>query len=41
MSQMIAIIVPVYNSAETLGICLESVCGQTYKDIKIWWVRAN
>ncbi len=35
MSQMIAIIVPVYNSAETLGICLESVCGQTYKDIKI------
>lgn len=35
MSKMIAIIVPVYNSAETLDICLASVCGQTYKDIKI------
>ena len=35
MSKMIAIIVPVYNSAETLDICLESVCRQTYQDIKI------
>lgn len=32
---MIGIVIPVHNSSATLDKCVRSVCGQTYKDIKI------
>ena len=32
---MIGVIIPVHNSSSTLDKCVGSVCGQTYKDIKI------
>lgn len=32
---MISIIVPIYNVAEYLPQCIESICGQTYQDIEI------
>lgn len=32
---MIGIVIPVHNSSATLDKCVGSVCGQTYKDIKI------
>lgn len=35
MQEKISIIVPIYNSQETLSRCIESLCGQTYKNIEI------
>ena len=34
-SPLISVIVPVYNSAQYLRTCLESVCGQTYTKLQI------
>lgn len=31
MNEKVAIIIPVYNSSEFLGECIESVIAQTYK----------
>lgn len=33
--RLISIIIPVYNVAEYLSQCLETVCGQTYKNLEI------
>lgn len=33
--ELVSIIVPVYNAAETIGYCLDSICAQTYRDIEI------
>ena len=36
MSQTkISVIIPIYNTAEYLPVCIESIIGQTYKDIEI------
>lgn len=32
---MISIIVPVYNTKNCIGKCIESICGQTYSDLDI------
>lgn len=32
---LVSIIVPVYNSSERLELCLDSIVGQTYKDIEV------
>ena len=32
---LVSIIVPVYNSSERLALCLDSIVGQTYKDIEV------
>lgn len=32
---MISVIVPVYNSASYLDKCIQSICGQTYRDLEI------
>ncbi len=32
---LITVIIPVYNIEEYLGVCLDSVCGQTYKNLEI------
>lgn len=32
---MISVIVPVYNSAPYLDKCIQSICGQTYRDLEI------
>lgn len=32
---VVSIIIPVYNSEKTIGKCLDSLVGQTYKDIEI------
>lgn len=32
---LVSIIIPVYNSEKTIGKCLDSLVGQTYKDIEI------
>ena len=31
----VSVVMPVYNTEKTLVRCLDSVCGQTYKDIEI------
>ena len=33
---MLSVIVPVFNSAETLSQCLSSILIQSYKDIDAW-----
>lgn len=35
LSQKLAVIVPIYNREPYIGKCIESICGQTYKNIKI------
>ena len=35
MQDLISIIIPVYNVAEYLPACLESVCSQTYQNLEI------
>lgn len=35
MDELISVIIPVYNVAEYLPQCLETVCGQTYKNLEI------
>lgn len=35
MVEKISVIIPVYNTAEYLPKCLDSVCGQTYKNLEI------
>ena len=35
MDEKISVIIPVYNTAEYLPKCLDSVCGQTYKNLEI------
>ena len=35
MNEKVAIIIPVYNSSEFLGECIESVIAQTYKNLEI------
>ena len=32
---LISVIVPVYNVADQLPACLDSVCGQTYRNLEI------
>lgn len=32
---MISVVVPAYNSKNTIKKCLNSICGQTYKDIEV------
>ncbi|HBA67794.1 MAG TPA: hypothetical protein DCZ40_00315 [Lachnospiraceae bacterium] len=32
---MISVIVPIFNNAEYLPRCIESICGQTYRDLEI------
>ena len=32
---LLSVIIPVYNAKEYLGRCVESVCGQTYKNLEI------
>ena len=32
---LISVIIPVYNSADTIRSCVESVIAQTYKDLEI------
>lgn len=32
---LVTIIVPVYNAADTIAYCLDSICAQTYQDIEI------
>lgn len=35
MDEKISVIIPIYNTAEYLPKCLDSVCGQTYKNLEI------
>ena len=35
MKKLISIIVPVYNVEEYVGMCIESVCNQTYRNLEI------
>lgn len=35
VEEKISVIIPVYNTAEYLPKCLDSVCGQTYKNLEI------
>ena len=35
MSPKLSVIVPVYNVEKYIGLCLESLSGQTFKDIEI------
>lgn len=35
MDGLISVIIPVYNVAEYLDYCLDTVCGQTYKNLEI------
>lgn len=35
---MISVIVPVYNTVEYLGQCVESILNQTYQDIEIFLI---
>lgn len=35
MSEMLSVIIPVYNTKEELGKCLSSICNQTYKTLEI------
>ena len=35
MSDLISVIVPIYNVAEYLPECIESIINQTYKNIEI------
>ena len=35
MDELISVVIPVYNVAEYLPQCLETVCGQTYKELEI------
>jgi len=35
MTAQVSVIVPVFNKAEYLGDCLDSLCGQTFRDIEI------
>ena len=35
MKALVSIIIPVYNVEKYLAQCLESVCGQTYKNLEI------
>lgn len=35
MEEKISIIVPIYNSAKTLGLCIESLLSQTYGNKEI------
>jgi len=32
---MISVIIPVYNQADKIGVCLDSLLGQTYRDLEI------
>ena len=34
-SDLVSVVIPVYNSEKYLEECLNSVLGQTYKDIEI------
>lgn len=34
-NEIVSIIVPIYNIAEYLAICIESICQQTYKNIEV------
>ena len=36
--QLVSVIIPVYNVKDFLVKCLESVCGQTYKNMEIFLV---
>lgn len=33
--ELVSIIVPVYNAEDTIRLCLDSICAQTYKNIEI------
>ena len=35
MLPLVSVIIPTYNSASTLGVCLISLKNQTYKNIEI------
>ena len=37
---LVSIILPVYNAQSHLARCLESVCGQTYKELEIMDLKA-
>ena len=36
---LVSVIVPVYNAEKTLRRCLDSICGQTYRDLEILLVN--
>ena len=36
---LVSIVVPVYNAAPYLPACLESLAGQTWKQIEVWLVN--
>ena len=35
MNELVSVIIPVYNTAEYMAHCLDSVCGQTYTNLEI------
>ena len=35
MKCKVSVIVPIYNTQEFLGECLDSIIGQTYKNIEV------
>ncbi|AEF97132.1 glycosyltransferase family 2 protein [Methanotorris igneus] len=35
LDNLVSVIIPTYNSEKTIGICLESIKNQTYKNIEI------
>lgn len=41
VNRKVTIIIPVYNSETTIKRCLESVCGQTYKNLEIILIDNN
>ena len=32
---MVTLIIPVYNAAGYIDVCMDSVCGQTYRDTEV------
>lgn len=42
MEPLISVIVPIYNVKAYLDRCVESLLGQSYKDLEIfWWTTAR
>lgn len=39
--QLVSVIIPTYNSDRTIGLCLESIARQTYKNIEIILIDRN